>query len=307
MYIERIEVAGFGGLRRFEAPLERAALFDGPPRALVALQDALQLAFGAWDADTLRALLARWGCVNAEVTGDSLPEGAHWESAPGLNAMLDRSADGLLVVALTIGLDPPQFGKLRHLAARDTRLIDALADGARLTVRVGARFSPALDALALDPLAFVLGASAFPIAGAERPLWMTPFLRGLGGRLWRGPLAGAAWGERARSYRGEDHRALRRALDALALPPGSLGEAVVLPDGPAVFQEDELVPVRHLGAPGTDAAGLVGAVHLSGAEILLVDRPPTAWVAWLAQQAEADASPLEQVVLFGVPGGTPVG
>ncbi|MES2638797.1 MAG: hypothetical protein V4850_04925 [Myxococcota bacterium] len=307
MHIERIEVAGFGGLRRFEASLDRAARFDGPPRALMALQDAIHLAFAAWDADALRALLARWGCVNPTVLGDGLPEGAHWESAPGLGALLDRGAEGLLTVGLTIVLDPPQFGKLRRLAARDGRLIDALAEGAQLTVRIGARFSPALDAMALDPLGFMIGAEAFPIAGADRPVWMTPFLRGLSGRLARGPLSGTVWGDRARSYRFEDQRALRRALDALAAPPASLGEAVALPDGPGFFQDETLVPARHLGSAGLDAAGLVGAVHLAGAEILLVDRPPPEWVEWLAQQAEADASPLEQVILTGVPGGQPVG
>ena len=307
MYIERIEVSGFGGLRKFDAPLERTARFDGPPRALIALQDAVQLAFAAWDPDSLRALLHRWGCVNPVVAGEGLPEGAQWDSAPGLGAVLDRGADGLLVVGVTLSLDPPQYGKLRRLAARDGRLIDALAEGARLSVRVGARFSPALDAVALDPLGFVLGAEVFPIAGAERPKWMTPFLLGLRGRLWRGPLPAATWGERARSYRASDHRSLRRALDALAAPPASLGEAVALPDGPAVYEEEDLVPTRHLGRAAVDAAGLVGAVHLSEAEILMVDGPPPAWVEWLAEQAEADASPLEQVILMGVPGGHTLG
>ncbi|MFN7147659.1 MAG: hypothetical protein ACK4YP_28075, partial [Myxococcota bacterium] len=162
MFIERIEVAGFGGLRQFETTLGRATRLDGPPRALVALQDALLLAFASWDADALRALLARWGCVNPTLLGETLPEGAHWESAPGLQAVLDRRADGLVTVAITISLDPPQFGKLRKLAARDARLVDALAEGARLTVRVGARFGPRFDVIGLDPLAFVIGNEGFP-------------------------------------------------------------------------------------------------------------------------------------------------
>ncbi|MFN7147741.1 MAG: hypothetical protein ACK4YP_28485, partial [Myxococcota bacterium] len=111
----------------------------------------------------------------------------------------------------------------------------------------------------------------------------------------------------ARSYKAEDHRSLARALAALSGPPASLGEAVALPDGPGVFQDDDLVPVRHLGPAALDAAGLVGAVLLSGAEILVVDRPPPGWERWLADQAEADGSPLEQVLLFGVPGGVTVG
>ncbi len=307
MFIERVEMAGFGGVRRFDTPLERATRLDGSPRALVSLQDALLLAFASWDPATLRVLLGRWGCVNPVITGAPLPEGAHWESAPGLGAVLDRSADGLLTVGITISLDPPQFGTLRRLAARDSRLIDALAEGARLTVRVGARFSPGLDAVAIDALGFVLGAEAFPIAGADRPAWMTPFLLRLAGRLWRGPLPGAAWAERAQSYRAEDQRAVQRALGALRTCPAALPEPVVLPDGPGFFLEADLVPARHLGEPAERAAGLVGAVHLAGAEILLVERPPADWVVWLAAQAEADASPLEQVLLVGVPGGIVVG
>jgi hypothetical protein len=307
MYIERFEATGFGGLRRFEVTLDRAARLDGPPRALVAFQDALLLAFAAWDSRALGQLLARWGCVNPVIAGTGLPEGATWDSAPGLGAVLDRGAEGLLTVGLTISLDPPQFGKLRRLAARDSRLIDALSEGAHLTVRVGARFSPGLDALALDPLGFMIGKEGFPIAGAERPVWMTPFLQGLAGRIWWGPLPGTAWGDRARSYRAEDQRALRRALTALAGPPLSLGEAVALPDGPGFFVEDDLVPARHLGEPALRAAGLVGAVHLAGAEIIVVERPPADWEAWLSEQAEADASPLEQVLLVGIPGGTPIG
>ncbi len=136
---------------------------------------------------------------------------------------------------------------------------------------------------------------------------MTPFLQGLSGRLWRGLLPGTVWGTRARSYRTEDQRSLARALSALAQPPAALGEALALPDGPCVYVEEDLVSVRHLGAVAEEAAGLVGAVFLSGAEILVVDRPPAAWEGWLAEQAESDGSPLEQVLLFGVPGGTTVG
>ena len=307
MFIEHIEVAGLGGLRQFETQLGRATRLDGPPRALVALQDALLLAFSAWDAVALKMLLTRWGAVNPVVEGKGLPEGAVWDSAPGLGAVLVPASDHLVTVGITISLDPPQFGKLRRLAARDSRLVDALGEGARLTLRVGARLSPALDALALDPLGFILGNQAFPIAGADRPAWMTPFLLGLSGRLMRGRLAPSVWGERARSYQPEEQRALARALQALRDAPASLGEAVALPDGPAVFDGGALVPIRHLGHAAEEAAGLVGAVFLSGAEVLVVERPLPGFEVWLADQAEADGSPLEQVLLFGVPGGVQVG
>lgn len=312
MHIERFDLSGFGGLRRYEASgggagLGRTVRMSGPPRALVAVGDALMLAFASWDTQAFTMLLARWGCTNVAIEGSPLPESATWDSAPGLAAMVDRSADNLLCVGMTMVLDPPQFGKLRRLAARDARLVDALGEGARLTIRVGARFSPHLDAVALDLLAFLIGDVAFPIAGADRPAWMTPFLVGLSGRLWRGLLPGERWHDRARSYQLDDQRAVRRALAALAAPPAALGDAVALPDGPGVIEEDAVVPVRHLGPRGLTAAGLVGAVHLSGAEILLLEDAPAAWLEWLSAQAEADGSPLEQVFLLGVDGGIAVG
>lgn len=306
MFIERLEVTGFGGLRSFDAPMDRVTRIDGPPRALTALGDALLLAFAGWDASALATLLARWGCVNPTIEGTPLPEAAHWDAAPGLGAVVDRGAEGLLTVGLTLGVDPPQYRKLRTLAARDPRLVDALAEGARLTVRVGARFSPSMDAVGIDPLAFLIGDEAFPIAGADRPPWMTPFLRGLCGRLWRGPCPHRRWGDAARSWAPDDQHALRRALAALGQAPASLGDAVALPEGPAVLEDGAVVPVWHLGPPAEQAAGLVGAVHLSGAEILVVERPPEAWLDWLAAAAEAEGSPLEQVLLLGVPGGVVV-
>jgi hypothetical protein len=307
MFIERIDVTGFSGLRRWEATFGRATRVDGSARGLVALGDAVQLAFAAWDHDALRALLTRWGCRDVKIEGEALPEAAQWESAPGLASVVDRAGDGLLVVGLTISLDPPQFGRLRRIAARDPRVVDALAEGALLTVRVGARFSPGFDAVAIDPLAFLIGGESFPIAGSERPAWLTPFLQSLRGRLHRGPAQASRWGDAAKSWRAEDQRALRRALAALAQPPGNLGDAVALPEGPGVLEEDAVVPVWHFGEAGSLAAGLVGAVHLSGAEIVLVEKPPADWLEWLAAQAEADGSPLEQVLLLGVPGGLTLG
>ena len=140
MFIEAIETSGLAGLPKGSLSLERATRLAGTPRARLGLTDALRLAFGAWDRDVLAGLLTRWGCEGVEITGDPLPEGAHWQHAPGLGAVLE-SGDGLVTVSLNIVLDPPQYGKLRKLAARDARLIDALADGALLRVRVGARFS----------------------------------------------------------------------------------------------------------------------------------------------------------------------
>lgn len=307
MYVTQVEVAGLGGLPKAELPMDRFMRLDGPPRALTALADAVTLAFSIWDADVFRALLLRWGCGNPVIEGKTHPEAAQWEHGPGLRALLDPQGDGLLTVALRIQLDPPQYGRLRKEAARDPRLVDALSDGAMLTLRVGARFSPAFDALALDQIGFVVGDVAFAVAGSDRPAWMTPFLAGLTGRYVRGPIPPARWAVAAASYRREEQLALRRALRTLSSAPFALGEALVTPDGPAFLVEDAVVALPLLGEDVGRRVGTVGAVHLSGADVMLLEYPPSGLDEWLASQAESDGSPLEQVLLLGVPGGVRVG
>lgn len=306
MFIERVEIAGLAAAPSVHLHVDRFALFHGPPRVRSGVADALTLAFAAWDRELLERLLRRWGCTDITISGDPLPEAAQWTGAPGLSALVEHPEEALLTISLTLALDPPQFGRLRKEAVRDPRLVDALAEGAHLVVRIGARFSPGFDALALDPLAFIVGDAAFPISGSERPTWMTPFLRGLGGRCTRGPAPAGLWSDRAASWRGADLRALRRGLAALAAPPFDLGEVVALPDGLAAHVDGTLVPLRLFGEGTAAAVGLAGAVHLSGADILLVDEPPADWETWFAQQAEADGSPLEQVLVFAASGGRPL-
>jgi hypothetical protein len=67
----------------------------------------------------------------------------------------------------------------------------------------------------------------------------------------------------------------------------------------------QLVPVRRLGPAAGRAAGWAGAAWLGGADILVAEWPPPGpdWDAWFAALAEAEGSPLEQVVLVGVAGG----
>ena len=301
MFIESVEVVGFGGVPKWEGALGRVVRVAGPSRALLSFGDALLLGFASFDEGAFRALLARWGCLNPVVEG----EGATWEAAAGLAGVCE--GEGLLKVAVTFQLDPPQFGALRGHAARDPRLVDALSEGARVTVRTGARFSPGWDAVAIDALGFSVGEVAFAVHGPERPAWLTSVLQGLRGRLWRGLAPGERWGEKARSWVASEQRAVARALAALASEPAALGEAVALPEGPAVYRGAQLVAMRHLGAEA--AAGTVGAVFLSGADIVVIDALPAGegWESWLAAQAEAEASPLEQVVMLGVGGGIQLG
>ncbi len=331
MFIERVEISGLAAAPAVNLTVDRYSQFSGSPRARTGVADAITLAFAAWDRSLLEGLLRRWGCVDPVITGDPLPEAAQWSGAPGLAALVEHPEEGLLTVSLTLALDPPQFGRLRKEAVRDPRLVEALGEGAHLVVRIGARFSPGFDALALDPLAFIVGDAAFPIAGTERPTWMTPFLRGLGARCARGPAPASMWAERAASWRASDLVSLRRGLAALHGPPFDLGEVVALPDGLAVFVEKSpdtpttpidrtlvplalqgqmtgaaLVPLALYGDTIRAAVGLAAAVHLSGADVLIVDDPPPGWEAWFAEQAEAEASPVEQVLVFAATGGRPL-
>lgn len=307
MFIQRIEATGFGGAPRLDLALDRATLVDGPPRAITSLIDALLLAFAPWDRPALDHLLRRWRCREPAVLGTALHEGASWADAPGLAAVLAPESDGLLTVGLTLSLDPPQYGRLRKEAMRDPKVVDALAQGGLLHLKVGARFAPALDAFALDVLTCTVGEVSFPIAGPERPVWLTPFLASLAGKLHLGPATSEHWSRRASSFEAKDRLALDRACAALGRGPARLGEVLWLPSGPAVKTSTGLVPIHLYGPRVEGEAALLAAVELTGADILLVEDPPRAHRAWLQKQVEGTTSALEQVLLFGVPGGVTVG
>lgn len=302
MFVESLAVEGFAALNRWEGPLGRVVRLDGPPRALAAVSDALLLLGAVSDRAALATLLSGWGVENPELQGGLLPEGATWSGPPLAAAVAE--ADGLLRVSGTIRLDPPLYGRLRKLAARDPRLVDALGADATLTLKVGARFSPGYDAVAVDLLAFLVGNESFPVAGKDRPDWLPSLLAALSGRIGRAPLPESGWVDRARRWDAASQRALRHALAELGrVPTGPAGklDLLVMPEGLAVLDGDRVVPLRQYGPEVSVAAGLVGAVHLSGAEVLILHHPPKSprWRRWLAAQAEADGSALEQLVILG--------
>ena len=73
-------------------------------------------------------------------------------------------------------------------------------------------------------------------------------------------------------------------------------------------EDGVLMPLRALGPAAEDLVGLVQAVLVHPAEILLLEAPTAftsrtrSLLTWLHAQAEADGSALEQVWLFGVEG-----
>ena len=305
MFVERVEASGWGGLASWDATLSRVARLGGSARACSAATDAMIAAFAAFDSALLRTLLERWGCRDVVVEGDALPEGATWSGGAGLGAILDPGGNAVARVSLELAVDPPLYGLLRKHAARDPQLVDALGEGARLRLGVGLRFSAGLDAVAIDRLAFAVGGTGFTLHGSDRPGWMGEVLAALTGRLRLGPAPEAEWLARARSWSGRDHAAVEKAVASAAAAPEPLPGLRVLPDGLAVLDGDQLVPVHRLGPAAGRAAGWAGAAWLGGADILLAEWPPLGegWDAWFAALAEAEGSPLEQVILVGVPGG----
>lgn len=307
MFITRIEATGFSGAPRLDLALERVTTFDGAPRALATLVDTLLLAMAPWDATAIDTLLRRWRCRDIAVLGSQPHEGAQWSEAPGIGALLAPDCGGLLTVTLTLSLDPPQYGRLRKEAIRDPRVVDALAQGGLLKLKVGARFAPALDALALDVLVCKIGEIAFAVTGTERPLWLTPFLASLGGKLHVGPCTPEHWARRATSYEPKDQQALERACNALGVGPGKLGEVLWLPAGPAVRTASAVVPLHLYGERTEREAGQIAAVDLTGADILVLEDPPRKHTKWFAKQVEGATSPLEQILMLGIPGGVRLG
>ena len=300
MYIEQLEIEGFAGLPFAQLALERFSRLRGSPRAQVAVADAIHLAFALLDEGLLQSLLSRWGCQGVEVEKEgNLPKGATWKEAPGLGSLLAVPSEGLLKVGMLLSLDPPLFGKIRAKANRDPRLVEAISGGSKLRLGVGARFGPAFDAMSLDLLTLEIGGVSFPAQGSERPEWLLPLLSGMGRRLQRG-AAPESWSSASRSWDPRQHHALKRAQAAAAAAPFRLGELRVLPEGVGRLEAEALVPLRQLGSEAELAVGLVGAVHLGGADVLLwegaIHGP---WKPWLGRQAEAEASPLEQVILVG--------
>lgn len=324
MLLERVRAEGFSGLPSIEVALSRFARLGGEARERRVLADAVHLGLGWLDRGLMEQLLRRWGCEAPEV---DLEEGrvgaARWEAAPGLAARV-AGADRTLRVTLDLLVDPPLFGFMRDLARRDLRLFSAITGGrenagiqeggdprpgqvalARISLSVAARFTAGFDALSVDPVGLRIGAEAIPLAGAERPEWLPRLWQRIGRRLQRGPAPGR-WAEAARSWEAPVQHALGAGLAALRQRPFSLGALRVMPEGLAQLNAQELVPLWQLGDEAELAAGLVAAVSLGGADVLIWEGDlPDRWRPWLARQAEAAGSPLEQVIWFSSRGEVP--
>ncbi|MBN1336984.1 MAG: hypothetical protein JXB39_13585 [Deltaproteobacteria bacterium] len=323
MWITAVTVQGFSALPDASLKdLGRVVVRDDPDPEIEALGMALELLFASLDPRRLADFLLHLGFgerpEDIEITGEPLPEQAAWASPDAARALLDPNADRVLRVKATFALDPLQYRTLREEAAHTPDLVAGLSGGSTLEIQVGWCFASALRAVSVGLSGVLVGGSRIPVGAAERPRWLVPFLTDLphrfleldasGGGSPGGGAAARAWLEAASSPDPERTRAHRRLAATLAAPPFGLDDPrPVRWNGvrPEVVVGPRGRPVAWEGPAAVAALDLSAAVHLSGAEILWVRSlgpqcpDPTAVRDWLANEAEAPGSLLEQVFLAG--------
>ncbi len=310
MFVERLEAHGFRHLPSTALAFSRFEAFDGAPLAMQALHDALMIPLALVDPEVLRELILNWRAQPIELNEEGgLASDANWSGGEGLGGLFAPDGDGLVRVSATYRLDPVLFGKLRASALRDPRLVDAMSGDATLHLSCGLRFASDFRTVSLDALRFAVGDVAFPTTGPDAPGWLLPMLRALRGRLTGLPLSALDWHPRASSWRAETQNRLRETLRALAAPPARLGHLVPLETGLGRLDGDALVPLHFVGAEAVRTAGWVGSALLRRPDILVAREAPcnAAWLRWWRAQVEGDNSPLEQVILLGVPRGRSLG
>ncbi|MBM4392555.1 MAG: hypothetical protein FJ090_15650 [Deltaproteobacteria bacterium] len=310
MFVERLEAHGFRHLPSTALSFSRFEAIDGAPLAMQALHDALLIPLAPVDPDVLRDLIRNWRAQPIDLAeAGGLANDASWNGGEGLGGLFSPDGDGLVRVSATYRLDPVLFGKLRASALRDPRLVDAMSGDATLSITCGLRFDRDFRAVGLDVLRFAVGEVTFPTSGPDAPSWLPSIWRALRGRTRGLPLSALDWHPCASSWSAETQNRLRETLGALAGPPARLGELVPLESGLGLLDGDALVPLHFLGLDKLRAAGWVGAALLRRPDILVArDAPCSApWQRWWRAQVEAENSPLEQVILLGVPRGRPPG
>jgi len=295
MLIKAIEVEGFRDLESFQArDLDSVVRIAGPSPATTALGDALDLFFAAMGRTTLVRMLHRWRVPapgeEPDIVGVHLPEQVTWSgSSVTARAMVRSASQRDLKVTLELAPDPPQFGALRDLAAKEPRILLAIARGGNLRVTVGALFTNTFDGLALTVHEFAVGDEAFPLSSG-RPEWLTTFLRGLGTRWHRHErienlettLLDAA-------LSADRHSAYVRWQQELEPQYGLVRVARGTGERPMILAGD--LPLRRFGDDALRIAELAASIHLSGAELVWVeDGDP-----WSERCVEGDGSVLEQV------------
>ena len=317
MYINTLRIQGMRHADGHEMELQRLVSLPPGPMGL-AIADALTLFAASFTSDGLRAGLVRLGIVDAgeeiEVHSekDGLPDQATFPSGARVAPLL---ADGTrqVMVGLELTLDPPLFGSLRELAAREPRLVTALGQSSRIGVRVGWLFSADLTAVAVSRLELRIGNVGFPTSGKEKPSWMAKLLADVATRFHRPrPQSAKAWAVllfvAAMSIEPDERRGFSQCCDALAEPPFELGKLELVQVNGATearFGPSLLLP-RQFGPATAEALLLVHSVFVRRPDVLTLEAPgrvqgdPDAIISWLDSRIIGDEATMEQVLM--VPG-----
>ncbi len=321
MWITGIATQGMAPQAELElVDLPRAAYIHGPAERCHQVAAALELFFAGLLPERVARVLVDLGFDEdpdeIEVLGAPLPDQARWRWPWAAKALLASESKRTLEVRVSMALDPLQFRFLREHAGRHPWLVTALAEGAKAEITVGWLFDTEHGAAAISVNRVVLGEERVPVAGPESPNWLPGFLQGLARRFRALPPSGgsidqaaAGWLAALTAPSSSRSAAAERVAADLAAPPFGVPHArpVRWGEGAAIVAGDQARPLSWQGPAAVEAAELCAAVHLSGAEILCLMAPglqqpdPAAVHAWLSASATQAASPLEQVIILGIP------
>jgi hypothetical protein len=306
VYIVSIQARGFRDLPSASIDhCSRWMRLRGPGPATTALGDAVELGFAALSNAALARLALRWGLITENATppedDHAFPDQLDHCDPIAARALVASDAKRSLNVDLELHLDPPLFGQLRELAAREPRVVTALSERPTIRISVGALFTTTFDALAIHLDDFSVGDQRFPTHGKDRPPWLDRFLRGLRGRFHRFDLGDDAPGQLLHAATSRDEHDAYLAWQSALAPDGPQLRIARGPEDQPVLLGDGL-PLRRHGQVGLDRASLAAAIHLSHADILWAESDDPL----LQAAVESSPSPLEQVFSVSASGGIEV-
>ncbi len=320
MFVTGIHVQGLRGAEDFDASdLDRVVRLPvGPPG--IAVADALSLLVASLDARRTPAILVSLGLARDVdrvelLVEDGFPIQVTLPDSSGVPALLPPGGGRHVTVSVDVELDPPMFGRLRQLAVRDPRLVTALGDGARVTIKVGWLFTTDLTAASISVLGIAVGETPFPVIGSEKAVWLPGLLSDIAQRFQRVGTDESADRvaqrllEACLSPDPDRRERFRRLAQTLEGPPFQLGrlELVRFKDKVEACFGAGLLRARQFGPSAVDALRLVEAVILESPDVLIVEAPgaaqahPAAVRGWLDEQASGEKALMEQVIV--VPGG----
>lgn len=283
----------------------------------VALSDGLELFAASLSETGLMAAVHRLGLATADtevLVEDGLPVEVSGLDGAAVQALVTLRVDRAFSVRLELTLDPVLYGELRHRAIRDPKLVTALSAGGHLTVKLGWMFTSDWTTASVAALEVAVGDLGFPVTGKERPIWLTPLLARLPGRIARlhRPQSSRVVARqllgRATSTDPAERARFRRVEAAVQAPPFSLPrpELVGL-EAPELCFGAELLRCRQVGAHALEVVALCDAALGEQADVLVVERPAAALgdddavLAWLEARTEGNEATLEQVFVVGGP------